>query len=70
MCFTGIKKGIVEVADLVVVNKSDGDLVPAAMRIQMEYISAIKYMRHRSTVWKPTVSTGPHSIEIIYLTNT
>ncbi|KAL4230522.1 hypothetical protein ACF0H5_010904 [Mactra antiquata] len=51
----GIKKGIVEVADLVVVNKSDGDLVPAARRIQMEYTSAIKYMRKRSTVWKPQV---------------
>ncbi|XP_060599591.1 methylmalonic aciduria type A homolog, mitochondrial-like [Ruditapes philippinarum] len=51
----GIKKGIVEVADLVVVNKSDGDLIPAARRIQMEYISAVKYMRKRSTVWKPQV---------------
>lgn len=51
----GIKKGIVEVADLVVVNKSDGDLVPAAHRIQMEYVSAIKYMRKMSSVWKPQV---------------
>lgn len=51
----GIKKGIVEVADLVVVNKSDGDLVPAARRIQMEYVSAVKYMRQRSRVWKPQV---------------
>ncbi|KAK3597490.1 hypothetical protein CHS0354_041911 [Potamilus streckersoni] len=51
----GIKKGIVEVADVVVVNKSDGDLVAAARRIQTEYISAIKYMRPRSQVWKPQV---------------
>jgi putative protein kinase ArgK-like GTPase of G3E family len=55
ICLSGIKKGIVEVADLVVVNKSDGDLIPAARRIQMEYISAVKYMRKRSTVWKPQV---------------
>ncbi|WAR00830.1 MMAA-like protein, partial [Mya arenaria] len=48
-----IKKGIVEVADIVIVNKSDGDLVPAARRIQMEYVSAVKYMRYRSSVWKP-----------------
>ena len=53
--FLGIKKGIVEVADAVVVNKSDGDLIPAAKRIQMEYVSAVKYMRQRSRVWKPQV---------------
>ncbi|KAH3843336.1 methylmalonic aciduria type A protein, mitochondrial-like [Dreissena polymorpha] len=51
----GIKKGIVEVADIVAVNKCDGDLIPAANRIQMEYISAVKYMRPRSAVWKPQV---------------
>ncbi|OWF37250.1 Methylmalonic aciduria type A-like [Mizuhopecten yessoensis] len=51
----GIKKGIVEMADLVVVNKSDGDLVAAARRIQTEYISALKFMRQKSPNWKPTV---------------
>ncbi|CAG5119901.1 unnamed protein product [Candidula unifasciata] len=52
----GIKKGIVEVADLVIVNKSDGDLMPAARRIQSEYISALKFMRPRWKVWKPKVT--------------
>ncbi|KAL5012934.1 hypothetical protein ScPMuIL_011485 [Solemya velum] len=52
----GIKKGIVEVADLVIVNKSDGDLIPAARRIQMEYISALKFVRKRSRVWRPQVT--------------
>ena len=53
----GIKKGIVEVADLVVVNKSDGDLVAAARRIQSEYISALKFARTRqSKIWKPKVN--------------
>ena len=51
----GIKRGIVEVSDLVVVNKSDGDLEPAARRIQAEYISALKFMRQRSKMWKPKV---------------
>ncbi|KAK7097166.1 hypothetical protein V1264_004182 [Littorina saxatilis] len=51
----GIKRGIVEVADLVVVNKSDGDLEPAARRIQAEYISALKFMRRQSKIWKPKV---------------
>lgn len=52
----GIKKGIVEVADLIVINKSDGDLVAAARRIQTEYISAVKFIRRRSKVWKPKVT--------------
>lgn len=51
----GIKKGIVEVADIVIINKSDGDLAPAARRIQGEYLSALKYMRKRSQVWSPPV---------------
>ena len=52
----GIKRGIVEVSDIIVVNKSDGDLEPAARRIQSEYTSAFKFMRQRSHVWKPKVS--------------
>ncbi|CAH1268215.1 MMAA [Branchiostoma lanceolatum] len=51
----GLKKGIVEVADLVVVNKADGDLLPAARRIQAEYTSALKFVRPRSQVWRPRV---------------
>ncbi|RUS73070.1 hypothetical protein EGW08_019167 [Elysia chlorotica] len=52
----GIKKGIVEVSDVVIVTKCDGDLLPAARRIQGEYISALKFMRPRSRVWKPRVT--------------
>uniref|UniRef100_A0A0B7AUY7 AAA+ ATPase domain-containing protein n=1 Tax=Arion vulgaris TaxID=1028688 RepID=A0A0B7AUY7_9EUPU len=52
----GIKKGIVEVADLVIVNKCDGDLVAAARRIQSEYTSALKFTRPRWKVWKPKVT--------------
>ncbi|XP_033743041.1 methylmalonic aciduria type A homolog, mitochondrial-like [Pecten maximus] len=51
----GIKKGIVEMADLVVVNKSDGELVPAARRIKAEYTSALKFMRPKSPNWRPKV---------------
>jgi len=51
----GIKKGIVEVADLVVINKSDGDLVQAAQRIQSEYTSALKFVRPKSRHWRPQV---------------
>ncbi|XP_007528520.1 methylmalonic aciduria type A protein, mitochondrial isoform X1 [Erinaceus europaeus] len=51
----GIKRGIVEMADLVAVTKSDGDLVVQARRIQSEYMSALKLLRRRSVVWRPQV---------------
>ncbi|XP_059120284.1 methylmalonic aciduria type A protein, mitochondrial isoform X2 [Peromyscus eremicus] len=51
----GIKRGIVEMADLVVITKSDGDLVVPACRIQAEYVSALKLLRRRSEVWRPKV---------------
>ena len=53
----GIKRGIIEVVDSVIVNKSDGDLIPAARRIQMEYLGALKYMppNYPNHIWKPPV---------------
>ena len=51
----GIKKGIVEMADLVLVNKADGELMIPAQRMQTEYISALKLLRKKSSHWNPTV---------------
>uniref|UniRef100_A0A8C6DD75 Metabolism of cobalamin associated A n=1 Tax=Moschus moschiferus TaxID=68415 RepID=A0A8C6DD75_MOSMO len=51
----GIKRGIVEMADLVAITKSDGDLIVPARRIQAEYVSALKLLRRRSEVWRPKV---------------
>nr|CAH8853982.1 unnamed protein product [Trichobilharzia regenti] len=51
----GIKRGIVEVADLVLVNKADGELLPAARRIASEYSNALRYMRSRRPNWTPKV---------------
>ncbi|XP_043918163.1 methylmalonic aciduria type A protein, mitochondrial [Protopterus annectens] len=51
----GIKRGIIEMADLVVITKADGDLLVPARRIQAEYVSALKLLRKRSKVWKPQV---------------
>uniref|UniRef100_A0A8C6TYC9 Metabolism of cobalamin associated A n=1 Tax=Neogobius melanostomus TaxID=47308 RepID=A0A8C6TYC9_9GOBI len=48
-------KGIIERADLVVVTKSDGDLVVPARRIQAEYTSALKLLRRQSKSWNPRV---------------
>lgn len=51
----GIKKGIVEMADIVLINKSDGDLIIPAQKIQTEYISALKLLRKKSREWNPPV---------------
>lgn len=51
----GIKRGIVEQSDLIVVNKCDGDLVSSAQRVAYEYMSALKYLRPRSPLWRPRV---------------
>jgi LAO/AO transport system kinase len=40
----GIKKGIVELADLVIVNKDDGDLAPAAKRAVADYRHALRLL--------------------------
>jgi len=51
----GIKRGIVEIADLIVVNKSDGELASAAARTVADYEHALHVLRPRSTAWSPRV---------------
>jgi LAO/AO transport system kinase len=51
----GIKRGIMELADLIVVNKADGDLIPAARRAQLEYKTALHLMRPKNAAWTPSV---------------
>ena len=55
----GLKRGIMEHSHIVVVNKADGDLIEAAVRIQYEYTSALKFMRPISPNWRPRVSPAP-----------
>lgn len=43
----GVKRGIMEIADLILVNKADGDLKPAAMRTVADYAGALKLLRRR-----------------------
>lgn len=43
----GVKRGIMEIADLILVNKADGDLKPAALRTLADYSGALRLMRHR-----------------------
>ena len=51
----GIKRGIVELADLVVVNKADGALAGAARVAAAEYAAALHLMRPRTPAWDPRV---------------
>jgi LAO/AO transport system kinase len=51
----GIKRGIVELADLVVVNKADGDLAEAARRTAADYASALRLIRPPSPEWEVPV---------------
>ena len=53
----GIKKGILEIADALAVNKCDGDGVARAQRAAAEYRSALRLFRHVSANWDPPVLT-------------
>jgi LAO/AO transport system kinase len=53
----GIKRGIMELADLVVVNKADGDLAAAAGRTAADYRNALGLMRPRWDGEAPEVLT-------------
>src|SRR5713101_4330951 len=49
----GLKRGIMELADLVVVNKADGELEHAAGITASDYASALHLMRPRIAEWTP-----------------
>jgi LAO/AO transport system kinase len=52
----GIKKGILELADALAINKADGDNVDRAKRAAAEYRSALRLFRHTAE-WEPLVVT-------------
>jgi len=43
----GVKRGIMERADIILVNKADGDLAPAARRTCADYAGALRLLRRR-----------------------
>ena len=47
----GIKRGIMELADVIVVNKADGDLEPAARRAVADYGYAVHLLRPKHPGW-------------------
>lgn len=54
---TGIKKGLLEVADAIVINKADGDNLLRAEIAQKEYQSALHMLIANSPNWSPPVLT-------------
>ncbi len=59
----GIKKGIIEIADMIAINKADGDNKVRAERAAGEYRGALSIIEPRSATWQPPVVTisGAHN---------
>ena len=53
----GLKKGVVELADLIAVNKADGDNLVRAKAAAAEYRAALHILSPRSPNWTPPVLT-------------
>ncbi len=53
----GLKRGVVELADLVIVNKADQDLVDAARQVAAEYANALNFLRPATPHWTARVVT-------------
>ena len=49
----GIKRGVVEMADLIAVNKADGDRLPAAKKAKQEYRNALHLYPPKESQWIP-----------------
>ncbi|MCZ6785515.1 MAG: methylmalonyl Co-A mutase-associated GTPase MeaB, partial [Proteobacteria bacterium] len=68
----GIKKGVLELADALVVNKADGDLQAAAERTRQEYQNALELIRPSSPSWTPRTqlasSTQDEGIDRVWQT--
>jgi len=51
----GIKRGVIELADLVLVNKADGELAAAAQRSAADYANAVRLLRPSLPEWEVPV---------------
>lgn len=52
----GIKKGIMEMADLIAINKSEGEHAPAAKRTRVELQRALQLSTRDEFNWTPTIT--------------
>jgi LAO/AO transport system kinase len=53
----GIKKGIIEIADMISINKADGDNKIRAERAAQEYRNALHILTPKEAIWHPPVLT-------------
>jgi LAO/AO transport system kinase len=53
----GIKRGLLELADIIAVNKADNDNIERAERAAMEYRTALHILAAGQTAWSPVVLT-------------
>ncbi len=53
----GIKKGIIEIADMIAINKADGDNIARAEAAAAEYRAALSILTPQSATWTPPVVT-------------
>ena len=53
----GIKRGIMEMADAIVINKADGDNINKAKLAKTEFSRALHLFPPKKSGWQPTVST-------------
>ena len=53
----GIKKGILELADIIAINKAEGDNRQRAQNAAAEYVAALKILMPRVPQWQPPVLT-------------
>ena len=53
----GLKKGIVELADMIAVNKADGDNIQRANLAAADYRAALNILAPQSATWSPPVAT-------------
>jgi len=54
----GIKKGIMEMADMVVINKADGDNIQMSKMAKLQYQNALHIFPQSESGWRPVVSTA------------
>jgi LAO/AO transport system kinase len=54
----GIKKGIMEMADMVVINKADGDNIRMSEMAKIQYQNALHIFPQSESGWSPVVSTA------------
>lgn len=53
----GIKRGIIEMSDLIVINKCDGDNIEESIKAKNEFKLALQLFSNKKSNWKPEVLT-------------